>query len=148
MIATPPLSHQPSAPPVSHVSPGAFDKRRAASAREKRSEESETLILLVCGGGNLSPPLTAPGDSQPALFIHRQGNDMRRKPVTITDAMSGITELFDNPPWRLEGIATHPKWSIVKLVHLDGRRLIIPTRSPRATLDLRFATWTPPRPCG
>ncbi|WP_311759010.1 hypothetical protein [Paracoccus broussonetiae] len=55
--------------------------------------------------------------------------------------MSGITEFFDHPPWRLALISTYPRWSIVKLIHDDGTQLIIPTRASRAALDLRFDIW-------
>ncbi|SMO97612.1 hypothetical protein [Paracoccus laeviglucosivorans] len=63
--------------------------------------------------------------------------------VALTDALTGITDIFHNPPWHLESLLAYKHWCIVRLVNSDGVRLMIPTTARRVTLDERFALWVP-----
>lgn len=63
--------------------------------------------------------------------------------VALTDALTGITDIFDNPPWHLESLLAHKHWCIVRLISTDGIRLMIPIKARRVTLDERFALWLP-----
>ncbi|CAM3221329.1 hypothetical protein SAMN04488021_13045 [Paracoccus aminovorans] len=62
--------------------------------------------------------------------------------VSLTDALSGLTEVFQNPPWHLDGISQHVRGSLVKLRHDDGRERMIPVKLGTTGLDERFAGWT------
>lgn len=62
--------------------------------------------------------------------------------VSLTDALSGVTEIFENPPWQLDGISHHARGSLVKLRHDDGSERMIPVKLGTTGLDERFAGWT------
>lgn len=63
------------------------------------------------------------------------------KSVALTDAFSGLTEIFAQPPWRLEGIRHFQNGDLVKLVHDDGTTRLIPVRPSTSGLVERFGDW-------
>lgn len=65
--------------------------------------------------------------------------------VSLTDALSGLTEIFQNPPWHLDGISHHLRGSLVKLRHDDGSERMVPVKLGTTGLDERFAGWTQSR---
>ncbi|MBT0779537.1 hypothetical protein BDE18_3313 [Paracoccus pantotrophus] len=62
-------------------------------------------------------------------------------PIALTDAFSGITEIFSRPPWNLEGIKHHKNGDLVKLIHDDGTIRLIPVKPSTFGIDERFRGW-------
>ncbi|SMG53951.1 hypothetical protein [Paracoccus sp. J56] len=63
------------------------------------------------------------------------------KCVALTDALTGATEIFAQPPWHLEGIRHFQNGDLVKLVHDDGTTRLMPIRSCTSGLFERFRDW-------
>lgn len=63
------------------------------------------------------------------------------RPIVLTDAFSGITEIFARPPWNLEGFKHHKNGDLVKLIHDDGTRRIIPVKASTVNIAEHFRGW-------
>ena len=65
------------------------------------------------------------------------------KRVILTDSQTGVTRLFQNPPWRL-GRIRQQKGSNnfdVHMIHEDGQEMTINVNADPVSLQNRFKDW-------
>lgn len=67
-----------------------------------------------------------------------------RKDVHLLNCLSGLTESYSSPPWQLEGITSHSRGSLVRLIGDDGEKFVIPVMIQSQFLNEMFASWSDP----
>lgn len=64
-----------------------------------------------------------------------------RQDIELLNCLSGISETYASPPWRLEGITAHKRGCLIRLVHVDGTQLAVPVLLHAEDVLRQFATW-------
>lgn len=68
---------------------------------------------------------------------------MIMKRVILTDSQTKVSRFFESPPWRLGRINETKDSNIfeVRMVHEDGKILVINVNADRMSLTNRFKSW-------